>query len=119
MFCDGDVLYQNIINNLKTNGKFIHRLLSLEEISDDFEVEIGKFTFEKIPTVSGILVDTQEHSLPTLHCALQSAFLSVSSGLLTIGAICSAVFKKEWLVCIFYSHFHGENGLSSSDGHPV
>ena len=54
--------------------------------------------------------------MPTLHCALQSAFLSLSSGLLTIGAICSAVFKKNGLYVFFDSHSHGENGLSSSDG---
>ena len=53
--------------------------------------------------------------MPTLHCALQSAILSVS-GLLTIGAICSAVFKKNGLYVFFYSHSHGENGFSSSDG---
>ena len=116
VLCDGDALYQNILNNLKAGGKFIHRLLSLEEILDDFEVEIVKFTLEKLPIISGILVDTQEHGLPTLHCALQSAFLSVSSGLLTIGAIYSAVFKKNGLYVLFDSHSHGENGLSSSDG---
>ena len=54
--------------------------------------------------------------MPTLHEVLQSAFLSVSSGLLTIGAICSAVFKKNGLYAFFDSHSHGENGLSSSDG---
>ena len=106
VLCDGDAFYQNIINNLKADGKFIHRLLSLEEIPDDFEEEIGKFTSEKIPIVSGILVDTQELGLPTLHCALQSAFLSVSSGLLTIGAICSAVFQKNGLYVLFDSHSH-------------
>ena len=70
VLCDGDALSQNIINNLKADGKFIHRLLNLEEIPDDFEVDIGKFTLEELPIVSGILVDTQEHDLPSLHCAL-------------------------------------------------
>ena len=53
--------------------------------------------------------------MPTLHSALQSAFSSVSSDLLTIGAICSAVFKKNGSYTFFDSHSHGENGLSSSD----
>ena len=48
--------------------------------------------------------------------ALQSAFLYVSSGLGTIGAIYSAVFKKNELYVFFYSHCQGENGLSSSYG---
>ena len=43
-------------------------------------------------------------------------FLSVLSGLLTIGAKCSAVFKKNGSYTFFDSHSHGENGLSSSDG---
>ena len=86
---------QTVIGELKSNGKFIHHLLSLEEIPDDFEVEIGKFTLEKFRIVSGSLIDTQNLGFPTLHEVLQSAFLSVSSGLLTIGAICSAVFKTK------------------------
>ena len=64
--------------------KFIHGLLSLEKIPGDFEIETGKFTLQKLPIVSGILDDTQERGFPTLHCALQSAFLSVLSGLLNV-----------------------------------
>ena len=116
VLCEGDSLYQSVISKLKADGKFIHHLLSLEEIPDDFKVDVGKFTFKKLPIVCGVLVDTQDHGLPTLHSALQSAFLSVSSGLLTIGAICSAVFKKNGSYTFFDSHSHGENGLSSSDG---
>ena len=116
VLCEGDALYQTVISNLKTNGKFVQQLLSLEEIPDDFEVEIGKFTIEKFEIKSGPLIDVQDLGLPTLHEVLQSAFLSVSSGLLTIGAICSAVFKKNGLYAFFDSHSHGENGLSSSDG---
>ena len=86
--------------------------MSLEEIPDGFEVEIGKFTIEKFEIKSGPLIDAQDLGLPTLHEVLQSAFLFVSSGLLTIGAIGSAVFKKNGLYVFFDSHFHGENGLS-------
>ena len=100
VLCEGDALYQTVIRELKSNGKFIHHLLSLEEIPDDFEVEIGKFTLEKFRIVSGSLIDTQNLGFPTLHEVLHSAFLSVSSGLLTIGAICSAVFKTKG-----YMHF--------------
>ena len=116
VLCEGDALYQTVISNLKTDGKFVQQLLSLEEIPDDFEVEIGKFTREKFEIKSGPLIDAQDLGLPTLHEVLQSALLSVSSGLLTIGAICSAVFKKNGLYVFFDSHSHGENGLSSSDG---
>ena len=64
-----------------------------------------------------IPVDTQDTpGLPTLHSVLQSAFLSASSCLLTIGAICSAEFRKNGSYTYFDSHSHGENGLSSSDG---
>ena len=54
--------------------------------------------------------------MPTLHEVLQSAFLSVSSGLLTVGAICSAIFKKKGAYAFFDSHCHGHNGLSATDG---
>ena len=116
VLCEGDTLYQSVITKLKADGKFIHHLLSLEEIPDDFKVDTGKFTFEKLPIVCGVLVDSQNHGLPTLHSALQSAFLSVSSGLLTIGAICSAIFRKNGSYVFFDSHSHGENGLSSCEG---
>ena len=95
VLCEEDALYQKVIRKLKSDGKFIQHLLSLEEIPDDFEVEIGKFTLEKFCFVSDPLIDTQDLGFPTLHEVLKSAFLSVSSGLLTIGATCSAVFKKK------------------------
>ena len=116
VLCEGDALYQKVIRLLKSDGKFIQPLLSLEEIPDDFEVEIGKFTLEKFRIVSGPLIDTQDLGFPTLHEVLQSAFLSVSSGLLTIGAICFAVFKKKGTYTFFDSHCHGHNGLSATDG---
>ena len=116
VLCEGDALYQKVIRKLKSDGKFIQHLLSLEEMPDDFEVEIGTFTLEKFRIVSGPLIDTQDLCFPTLHEVLQSAFLSVSSGLLTIGAICSAVFKKKGSYTFFDSHCHGHNGLSATDG---
>ena len=116
VLCEGDALYQKVIRKLKSDGTFIQHLLSLEEIPDDFEVEIGKFTLEKFRTVSGPLIDTQDLGFPTLHEVLQSAFLSVSSGLLAIGAICSNVFKKKGSYAFSDSHCHGHNGLSATDG---
>ena len=113
---EGDAFYQKVIRKLKSDGKFIQHLLSLEEIPDDFEVELGTFTLEKFRIVSGPLIDTQDLGFPTLHEVLQSAFLSVLSGLLTIGAICSAVFKKNGSYAFFNSHCHGHNGLSATDG---
>ena len=47
VLCEGDALYQTVIRRLKSSGKFIHQLLSLEEIPDYFEVKMGKFTCEK------------------------------------------------------------------------
>ena len=80
----------------------------------------GQFIVEKQPIVSGILVnDNEEQGLPTLHCALQSAFTRAPSVLLVIGAICSAVSKKNDLYVFFDSHSHGKNGLSSSDGSSI
>ena len=116
VLCEGDALYQTVISGLKSDGNFDHRLLSLDEIPYDFEVEIGKFTLEKLPIVCGPLIDSQNIGLPTLHDTLQLAFMSVSSGLITIGAICSAVFKKDGMYMFFDSHSHGDNGLSSNDG---
>ena len=121
ILCEGDSLYMNIVSKLKNDGKFIQPLLSLDEIPDEIEIEKGKFIVDKQPIVSGILVDSfdVDHGLPSLHCVLQSAFASASSGLLIIGAICSAVVKKDDLYIFFDSHCHGKNGLSSSEGTSV
>ena len=117
---DGDTLYKRTINSLKAQAKFVHSLLSLEEIPDIIEIEKGQFTVEKQPIVSGILVnDYEEQGLPTLHCALQSAFTRAPSILLVIGAVCSAVSKKNDLYVFFDSHSHGKNGFSASDGSSI
>ena len=117
---DGDNLYKHTINNLKAQAKFIHSLLSLEEIPDIIEIEKGQFTVAKQPIVSGILVnDYEEQGLPTFHCALQSAFTRAPSVLLVIGAVCSAVGKMNDFYIFFDSHSHGKNGLSSSDGSSI
>ena len=48
VICDGDSLYQKIKkNSLKADANFIHSLLSLHEIPEDFELEFGKFILEK------------------------------------------------------------------------
>ena len=120
ILCEGDSLYIKTVDRLKADGKFIQPLLSLDEIPDDIEIEKRKFIVDKQPIVSGILVDSYlDHGLPSLHCVLQSAFVSTSSGLLIIGAICSAVVKKDDLYIFFDSHCHGNNGLSSSEGTSV
>ena len=40
-------MYLDVTNRLKEQLRFIHPLLSLDELPDDFEIEIGKFTLEK------------------------------------------------------------------------
>ena len=120
ILCDGDSLYQHIVDRLKADNKFIQPLLSLDEIPDVIEIEKGKFIVDKQPIVSGILVDSYVgHGLPSLHSALQSAFSTTSSGLLIIGAICSAVLRKNDSYIFFDSHSHGKNGLASSEGTSV
>ena len=52
VLCEGDALYQSVINKLKADITFNHHLLSLEEIPDKFQVDIGKFTLQKLPIYS-------------------------------------------------------------------
>ena len=37
----------------------------------------------------------ENHALPTLHCALETAFIKSTSVLLIIGSVCSAVSKRN------------------------
>ena len=113
----GDVLYNATVNSLKAQGKFVKSLLSLEELPDTFEFESVHYFVEKQPIACGALVSTFENNaLPTLHCALETAFIKSTSVLLIIGSVCSAVSKMNNSYTFFDSHTHGENGLSSSDG---
>ena len=113
----GDVLYNTTVNSLKAQGKFVNSLLSLEEIPDTLEFESVNFLVEKQPITCGTLVSTIENqSLPSLHCALETAFTKSTSVLLISGAVCSAVQKRNDSYIFFDSHSHGEDCLSSSDG---
>ena len=48
-------------------------------------------------------MDTQEeHGLPTLHNVFNSILTRESSDLLTIGAICSVIFKKNGLYIFLF-----------------
>ena len=113
----GDVLYNTTVNKLKAQGRFVNSLLSLEEIPDTLEFESVYFFVEKQPITCGALVSIFEnHALPTLHCALETAFIKSTSVLLISGSVCSAVSKRNNSYIFLYSHSHGGNGLSSSDG---
>ena len=117
----GDILYQNTINVLKREGKFINALLSLDEIPEVFEVENVQYQVEKQPIVGGVLVKINKYEvvsgtttsivdnlvLPTLHEALQLALSQSSSVLITTGAICSAVHITDDLYMFFDSHSRG------------
>ena len=102
---------------MKAQGKFVNSLLSLEEIPDTLEFETVNFWVEKQPITCGTLVSTIENqALPSLHCALETAFTKSTSVLLISGAVCSAVHKRDNLYMFFDSHSHGEDCLSSTDG---
>ena len=114
---EGDALYNRTITSLKAEGKFVHSLLSLEEIPNTVEIKTGQYFVEKQHIRYGYLVNTSDNeALPTLQRALETAFLKSTSVLLIIGAVCSAISKRNNLYVFFDSHSHGENGLASSDG---
>ena len=114
---EGDALYNRTITSLKAEGKFVHSLLSLEEIPNTVEIKTGQYFVEKQHIKYGYLVNTSDNeALPTLQCALETAFLKSTSVLLIIGAVCSAISKQNNLYVFFDSHSHGENGLASSNG---
>ena len=114
---DGDALYNCTVNRMKAEGKFVHSLLSLEEIPETLKIKCGHYFVEKEPIRCGVLVNAiTDQDLPTLHDALEAAFSNTTSVLLIIGAVCSAISKRNNLYIFFDSHSHGENALSSSDG---
>ena len=101
----GDVLYNTTVNSLKAQGKFVKSLLSLEEIPDTLEFESVNFLVEKQPITCGTLVRTIENqALPSLHCALETAFTKSTSVLLISGAVCVLLFIKGITRTYFLIH---------------
>ena len=98
---EGDALYNRTITSLKAEGKCVHSLLSLEEIPNTVEIKTGQYFVEKQHIRYGYLVNTSDNgALPTLQCALETAFLKSTSVLLIIGAVCSAISKK--ITCMYF-----------------
>ena len=101
---DGDALYNQTVNSLKAEGKLVKSLLSLEEIPDAFDTKSGQYFVEKQTIACGALVNTlEDEALPTLHSALETAFLKSTSVLLIIGAVCSVISKRNNLY-VFLIH---------------
>ena len=88
---EGDALYNRTITSLKAEGKF-----ELKEIPNTVEIKTGQYFVEKQHIRYGYLVNTSDNeALPTLQCALETAFLKSTSVLLIIGAVCSAISKRN------------------------
>jgi len=116
----GDQLYQNVLYTLKQQGKFKHRLLSLEEIPDKVNLLRRQVHIIKDNITSGVAVGQLDNSsLPSLHQSLHTAFINAQYILVMIGAVCSAVFIKDGFFWVFDSHSHGKHGLSSPEGKAV
>ena len=116
----GDRPYKSVIDNLKCQGKFKHRLLCLDEIPDQVNILSRYINIEKANIISGVAVSQVDRStLPSLHQSLQAVFCNNHYVLVLTGAVCSAVFVKDNKFWLFDSHSHGKHGLSSPDGKSV
>ena len=116
----GDHLYKSVIDNLKCQGKFKHRLLCLDEIPDQVNILSRYVNIEKANIISGVAVSQVDKStLPSLHQSFQSVFCNNHYVLVLTEAVCSAVFVKDDKFWLFDSHSHGKHGLSSPDGKSV
>ena len=117
---EGDILYKKILSSLKAEQKYTSRLLTLDEIPENVNVFERNIHIMKSDVVSGIAIqDFGNMTSPTLHQSMHSAFQSSSCVLVMIGAICSAVYKKDGKYNFFDSHSHAQTGLSSCNGYSV
>ena len=117
---EGDILYKKILASLKADQKYTSRLLTFDEVPENVNVFTRDIHIIKSCIVSGIAVQQFGNtSSPTLHQSMHTAFQSSSYVLVMIGAICSAVYKKDGMYNFFDSHSHAQNGLSSCSGYSV
>ena len=117
---EGDSLYKKILASLKADQKYTSRLLNFDEVPENVNVFSRDIHIIKSDIVSGIAVQQFGNtSSPTLHQSMHTAFQSSSYVLVMIGAICSAVYKKDGMYNFFDSHSHAQNGLSSCSGYSV
>ena len=93
---EGDILYKKILSSLKAEQKYTRKLLTFDEIPENVNVFKRNIHIMKSDVVSGIAIqDFGNMTSPTLHQSMHSAFQSSSYVLVMIGAICSAVYKKD------------------------
>ena len=117
---EGDILYKKILASLKADQKYTSRLLTFDEIPENVNVFTRDTHIIKSDVVSGIAVQQFGNtSSPTLHQSMHKAFQKSSNVLIMIGAICSAVYKKDGMYNFFDSHSHAQNGLSSCNGYSI
>ena len=117
---EGDSLYKKILASLKADQKYTSRLLTFDEVPENVNVFTRDVHVIKSDIISGIAVQQFGNtSSPTLHQSMHTAFQSSSYVLVMIGAICSAVYKKDGMYNFFDSHSHAQNGLSSCSGYSV
>ena len=117
---DTRILYKKILASLKADQKYTSRLLTFDEVPENVNVFTRDIHIIKSCIVSGIAVQQFGNtSSPTLHQSMHTAFQSSSCVLVMIGAICSAVYKKDGMYNFFDSHSHAQNGLSSCNGYSV
>ena len=117
---DGDCLYNKIIVELKTKGVFNSNLLTFDEIPSVIDISCARYNIHKSDIISCIAIQQSEDSgLPSLQESLYLSFQLSSYNLVLIGAICSAVFKKDGKYYFFDSHSHGNDSLSACDGMSV
>ena len=95
-------------------------MLTFDGVPENVNVFTRDIHIIKSDIISGIAVQQFGNtSSPTLHQSMLTAFQSSSYVLVMIGAICSAVYKKDGMYNFFYSHSHAQNGLSSCSGYSV
>ena len=115
-----DILYKKILSSLKAEQKYTSRLLTFDEIPENVNVFKRNIHIMKSDVVSGIAIqEFGNMSSPTLHQSMHTAFQSSSYVLVMIGAICSAVYKKDGKYNFFDSHAQAKTGLSSCNGYSV
>ncbi|CAL4135336.1 unnamed protein product [Meganyctiphanes norvegica] len=116
----GDILYTTVVIDLKTEGRFVDKLLSLDELPTSVSVDVKyQITKHVISTGFAVTEPTCTYS-NSLQQALESALELSRFVLIMVGGICSSVYKHKSNRLIFFdSHSHGLDGMSSHGGKAI
>ncbi|KAJ8954144.1 hypothetical protein NQ318_005738 [Aromia moschata] len=113
----GDTFYNESVENLRTKGKFINKMLMLSEVNTTFVMHDLEANFEVDECViNGIINSKPDNDIINLQKGFEYFFEDNDTGIVTSHNISVAIWKKDGVYYCFDGHIRDDKGLISGYG---